>query len=340
MYLDTIKIVTAPREGSESIDPLFFTNKTIEQNEDHFEVLDPGTEINQEVQNYMEDREEGVKKKLSSFGPVVSNSIWDALAPERELSMIKEFFRESSSLLIYGGPETDGQILAFFNRNSQPRRTTSINNYVTRLQLVAESSDDCQNFVQFMKSEIESISEVVGEFVSLDGLSNGVELVKEYLDSHDQIQSWETTESQNDFEENVQLNVEEFVGPSIRNVRVYFDSGNGEYDVVALPLGGQGSKFAIEAKNFQSVQQSIDEEERESELSADNLQSKLINQPKVSAERIGLSLIMIVNDIPEQTYASLQSQASPIGVTLLNNEDHREGLDEQLVTNTIQDITE
>ena len=191
-----------------------------------------------------------------------------------------------------------------------------------------------------MRSEMGDISELIGEFVSLENMASGTQLVEEYLDNHDQIQNWEKTESQNEFEEEVQMNVEELVGSSIRNVRDILTREMRNMTWLHSRWVGQGSKFAIEAKNFQRVQRSMDEEECESELSADNLQSKLINQPKVSAERIGLSLMMIVNEIPEQTCTNLQSQANPIGVTLLNEEGHREGLNEQLVANTIRDITE
>ena len=332
MYLNAVKLTFTAGEDAESVSPMFYLDKIIQQHEDDFEFVDPSAEIKDKIEEYIEEREAEVKNKLSSFGPVLREQTWGVLSPDRSVEMYSDLYLSSSDVMIYEGDVSDENIVSYIS--TYQKGGTSMN----YMRLVSTTKDDCNQFIEFLKSQVDDVDTLVNEFVTLGSISHGSELVKEDLTENSEINGWEVTEPENSFEEEVQNRVQELVGPCLANVRVKFESGNNEYDVIAMPAGHQGNKFAIEVKDFEKVQEQITEEERESELSADNLQSKLINQPKISAERANLQLIMVVKDIPEESYENLLHQANPLGVTLLNRENYVDGLEEQLVNESIKTI--
>lgn len=331
MYLNTVKVKVGTADKAEGVNNDYILDKIFDQNNKDFNTIDPFTTIQTKVEEVVENEEQRTKNRFESFGSTVSEFGWRLISPPPVEILLDNPYAGENVALMYIGDETEEDVLLLAivkdrARGGRWKRASTDN--LSHLLIVSKTKSDSEKMVDFLKREADDIANILSDYVTLEEWKSGSDLVGEFLDSSTDIKAWKSEESDDPFEREVEEVIGERVSAYIGNVGVQFESGNGEYDTIAMPMGQFGEKYAVEVKDFEDVQEKIEEQEEQSELSSTNLKTKLITQPKGEADRIGLNLIMIVNDIPNETYSNLVREASPVGVTLLNDENYEEKLEE------------
>ena len=339
MHINQIHLETSVGSNAEQASRHFFLNRLLDKNENIFDRLDPKQHLNEKIKELVENEKEQIQMELEDFDEFVSDIAKDLLLPARDVTFrARRSFGLSNGLVgwKYTGDATQDTVLMILAQDprSQHQRGRSTPGNQIKLYVISKSKDDSEHYVGFFGSELNEIQSMVGDFVNLDSMETGGELVHKYFNqkiNEKGFTGWQAGEFKNEFEKKVYQTVCEFTSIAVPNVNVELEVGeNPEYDTVALPAEEHGERYAIEAKDFDQVQQAVDSNSDSDTFSPGNLHYKLITQPKEEAERSDLKLITIVRGIPDEKYDDLTRHARPSNVVLLNEYNYEEELEKEI----------
>jgi hypothetical protein len=349
MHIDHIKMVPETGRHAEQVPSEFFYTRIVEKNEEDFQKVNPREEFNQRVRELIEEQREQISEQVEEFGEPVSTLAQEVLFSNERITV---GFRgrhpgsESVYATKYTGDKTKGPVLLFvLGEETSRRRRADERTKELRIALLSKSADDAEKMVGFFGSEIQEIETYVGDYADMKIFKNGGEIVHDYFDeritANSNLEGWHQDIHEDDFEEEVFKTVRELTSVALDNIRIEVDVGdNPDFDVAALPLGGFGTSYAIEVKDY--LQEDNDEV---SEAPADNkdageLRSELIRKPKEYAEQADCDLITIVKGLSEEQYGDLTRLAESSSVVLLNHNNYQEELRKLLIEESFKEMSE
>lgn len=331
MFINTIKVEFSAGEEADDISPSFFISRTLSKEDSTFTEINPASRIQEELTDLIQQERMRVQRQLEPLGKNVSEVGWKLTGLQ---DVPRRFFMQKPSAWLFEDDDVEEGVFLILDDGSQGKGKEKRNYIYT----ISESRNDASVLIEKLDESIREIADIVGrDYVILDNFIYGSSIVEEFLDSKEGVKTWTQTEAGNEFEETIHEEVREMIGTCLENVKVGLESGEEtEYDMIVLPLGRHGEKFALEAKDFTKIQKEIEEEETESDLSASNLKGKLITQPNDSAGMLDLNLIMIVNGMEEETYDNLRVLAEQRNVHLLTQDNYSDRLEELLLQDNLE----
>lgn len=330
MYVNQLKVQVSTGDKAEEIAENFFVSKILNSDESNFQEINPDKRLEEKWEKILEEEKERIEDKVSEINPMLSEVSWKML---NNITIDKTASKgRISSGWIYDEPDESTMIFRMLNRSR--RRSEEQDKRETNLIIISSDKESVNATIDYLENEINELESIVDEFIIFEELSQGSDILIDFLKN--QTEDWKRVESEDDFEDEVQEFLSERTGIMMPNVEAKFESGeSSEYDAIAMPLGQFGPRFAIEVKDFEKVESNIKQKKEETGLNT-TLKNKLITQPKDQADMMGLSLIMIVNDLSGDTYQNLKGIANQRNVTLLNDEDYEGALDNLLTEETIK----
>lgn len=295
-----------------------------------------------ELEDLVNRQEEEFRDRLDVFSDEIIDNVTDTVLKPIEGSI------RDISLEIENAPEVwqfqsesmDGPVVitdlsrGHGHRRRHPKYRSG---RVTIAVLISDEKEHVESFFELLELNIDNITSMVGEFVDIESFYYGEDHVGEYFDnliSNDYAENWYTDKIKDDFEQEVYNLVNNYSAICKQNVNVELNLGeNPEYDIVSLPLGEYGDAYAIEVKNYD--RDHIDEVD---DPLPDNLRSALITHPREEAERVNLELITVVKGLTDEQYNDVKRHAGPSDVVLLNEDNYKEELKEELVLESIKQI--
>ncbi|QKY21193.1 hypothetical protein B4589_012715 [Halolamina sp. CBA1230] len=349
MYFDQIQIVPTTGRHAEQVPKDFFYSRVIEKNESDFQEISPQEEFNKKVRKLVREQREQIGKELEEFGEPVSTVAQDVLFAEEQIRVgfPSRHPQSAGNTTKYTGEQTEHPVLLFVmdERDKPPHRRSEERSDKFKISILAKTSEDGESFIGFFANEIHEISTYVGDYAEAKELTYDGEIVHEYFDKKvkesSNITDWYLDEENNDFEDEVFDSVCELTGIALENVRIQVDVGdNPDFDAVALPLGGMGTGYAIEVKDYsQEDNDAVDESPSVSKDSGE-LRSELIRKPKDYAEQADLQLITVVRGLSEEQYEDLHRLADSSNVALLNEDNYEERLSNMLFEQKLREMSE
>jgi hypothetical protein len=349
MHINHIKMAPTTGRHAEQVPTDFFYSRVIEKNQEDFQKISPVGQFNEKVRELVREQKEQISKELEEFGEPVSTIAQDVLFPNERVSVGvrgRPPGSEDITTTKYTGDRTENPVLLFLlGEDSHRYRHPDERSKELRISVLSKDSDDGESFLGFFANETQEISTYVGDYATIKELEHGGEIVHDYfnrkVNQNSNLEGWHQDVQKNDFEEEVFEAVREFTGVALPNIRIEVDVGdNPDFDVVALPLGGFSSNYAIEVKDYLQ-----DDNEEVAEAPAMNkdsgeLRSELIRKPKEYAEQADLNLITVVKGLSEEQYDNLQRLADSSNVILLNESNYQEELSKFLFETRYREMEE
>ncbi|WP_323192721.1 hypothetical protein [Halostella sp. PRR32] len=348
MHLTQIVMEATAGPKGEQVSRTFFLDRILERNTTDFEQVRPDPPFFPRLEGLIEEYRDEIREQLSEFGEIVAEAGQDIVfsAGARFPSKLQASEPDNAAWK-YTGNKTDEDVLIFLsdsdNKSIPPHFRDEATSKV-KLYVVASHVEDSKNFLGFFGDEIEQISNTVGQFVKMEEYNKGGEIARKYFNKKIEgttLSDWYSERPVNEFEEEVLESVQNKIGVCLSNVNIEMEMGeNPEYDVVALPLGDQSYRFAIEVKNYKQEDNEEVEEAPAVAMDSGELRNELITKPKEEADRADLSLITIVKGLKEDQYENLRRHADTSNVLLLNEENYDEELEEHLLKEPLRNLSE
>ena len=330
MYIDQLRVEVSPGENADELSRNYFVSKVLDNEKNGFERLNPNKNIEQRWEKIIEDEKQKVEKKVNDVDPLLAEVAWKFL---KTASLDNGGIRgKIIAGWIYNEEEADSLIL----QTVDPRRRHPDDEEGgdTNLLIISKDSKSNNESIDDIKEEKERLQPLIEEFVLFEDIKQGKDIVLETVGRR--TEEWKMKESENDFEIEIQDYLKDKTNLIVTNIEGKFSSGeSSEYDAIVQPVGQYNKGYAVEVKNFEQVQDQI-EEEKESININTTLKSKLITQPKDQADMMNLRLIMIVKDLEGERYQDLKKHAEQRKVILLNDENYEEELGDILTKRSIK----
>ena len=349
MYFDQIRMSASSGRHAESVPKNFFYSRVLDKNEGEFQNINPEQEFREEIKELVREQKEQIAKELDDFGDQVTKIAQDVLFPDEAIAFRgpPRTVREDANNMKYNGNVTEHPVLMFplSERERARRRHPEERSDNFHISILAMDQEDGKKFSAHLKSEMHEISKFVEGYANIDSLQNGGEIVNVYFNSKinekSNLTDWREDEEDDEFNEEVYRMVNSLTAVSLSNVRIEVDIGdNPDFDVVALPLGGFGSNYAIEVKDLLQEDNNEVDTKPASEKDSGELRNELIRKPKNYAEEADLDLITVVKGLDEDQYESLSNLAESSNVILLNEDNYEDGLNEILFEQSFREMSD
>jgi hypothetical protein len=349
MHLDHIKMVPETGRHAEQVPSGFFYSRIVEKNQDDFKKINPREEFNRRVRELIEEQRDQISEQFEEFGEPVSTLAQDVLFSNERITVGFRGRHPSSGSIYatkYTGEKTEEPVLlSVLSEDTNRHRRPDERSKELRIALLSKSADDAEKMVGFFGSEIQEIQTYVGEYADMKIFRNGGEIVHDYFDEriteNSNLEGWHQDMHEDDFEEEVFMAVRKLTSVALDNIRIEVDVGdNPDFDVAALPLGGFGTNYAIEVKNYLQEDNDEVDEAPATNKDAGELRSELIRKPKEFAEQADCDLITIVKGLSGEQYDDLNRLAESSSVVLLNDDNYEEELRKLLVEESFKEMSE
>lgn len=286
---------------------------------------------------------------MDEFGEPVATVAQDVLFSDEQVRIGFPSRHPQSAVAAtkYTGNKTDDPVLIFAieELDTPPHRRSEERSDKFKISVLAKNSDDGESFIGFFASEVNEISTYVGEYADVKELTYDGEIAHNYFDEKveesSNLTDWYLDTEDDDFEKEIFDAVCDLTGIALANVRIEVDVGdNPDFDTVALPLGGMGTSYAIEVKNYSQEENEKVDKKPSMDKDSGELRSELIRKPKDYAEQADLKLITVVKGLSDEQYEDLRRLAESSNVALLNDANYKEKLKEMLFEQNYREMSE
>lgn len=351
MYIDHLHIMPESGPHVEQVRRDFFYTRVVQKNNEEFETLSPESELREEISELIDNKRRQISNNLEDFGEPLTTVAQNVFVPQHEVAFRPERIHgdTSDNTVKYTGDVTKGPILLLLLdeeiRHPRWREQRRDSPDLLRICIIAKSRDDGESFLGWFINEMNEIETYVGEFAEIKQLIKGGEIVHHYFNAkvakNPNLEDWYQDDFQNDFEEKVYKEIRDISGVTLSNVRIQADFGdNPDFDTVVLPLGGLGTNYAVEVKNYSQESNPEVEEPPSANLESGELRSELIRKPKDFAEQAGLNLISIVKGLSDDQYDNLHKLAESSNVILLNDENYLNNIEDLIFKHNFESAKE